>query len=366
MLLKVYYIRNVSGYVNKDVTEKTALFMTSMIEQIAKELGVSSATVSRALNDRPGVSGELRERILAKARELDYTPGVTARGLATSQTFSVGFFIREKPGIPAQSDPFYSEILHGVEQVAARTDYHITIGTLTDIIIARPADFRFVREKRIDAMILAGPDIPADFIMAMLKTQTPVILVDNRLSQTHVNCVNSDDEDGAYQAVRHLLGLGHKRIGALAGPANWHSTVQRLNGYRRALDEARLPLHVQHADRTTIDSGQEAMARLLERQPEITAVCAVNDSMAIGAIRAARAAGKGVPEDLSVTGFDDIAWATLNEPPLTTVHIPKQQMGKEVILRLIALLNEPDLLPSEIKVPVQLIERRSTARASAL
>jgi LacI family repressor for deo operon, udp, cdd, tsx, nupC, and nupG len=87
--------------------------------------------------------------------------------------------------------------------------------------------------------------------------------------------------------------------------------------------------------------------------------------MAIGAIRAARAAGKRVPEDLSVTGFDDIAWATLNEPPLTTVHIPKQQIGKEVILRLIALLNEPDLLPSEIKVPVQLIERRSTARASA-
>ena len=335
--------------------------MSSIIGEIAKELGISSASVSRALNDRPGVGDELRERILAKARELNYIPNVMARGLATSQTFSVGFFIREKPGLPAQSDPFYSEILHGAEQVTSRTDYQVTIATLTDGIVARPGEFRFVREKRIDAMILAGPDIPADFIMAMLQTRMPVLLVDNRLVNTPVNCVNSDNEGGAYQAARHLLSLGHRAIGALAGPPSWSSTAQRVNGYRRAMAESGLELHVVHVDRTTIESGEAAYRRLMSRHPDVTALVAINDAMAIGAIRAAKANGLRVPDDLSVVGFDDIAWATVSDPPLTTAHIPKQQMGKEAVLRLMSLLNDPELLPSEITVPVRLVERASTS-----
>lgn len=128
----------------------------SIVEDIAKALGVSNATVSRALNDRPGVGSALREQILDKAHELNYTPNMTARGLATAQTFSIGFFFHQKPGLPAQSDPFYAEILHSVQHVIARTHYHIAFEALTDDSLSRPADFRFVREKRIDAMIWPG------------------------------------------------------------------------------------------------------------------------------------------------------------------------------------------------------------------
>ena len=335
--------------------------MSGIINQIAKELGVSGATVSRALNDRPGVGDDLRERILLRAQELNYTPNLLARGLAKSQTYNVGFFIREKPGIPAQSDPFYAEILHGVEQIASRTNYQVTIATLTDAIVSKPSEFRFVREKRIDAMILAGPDIPSDFIMAMMQSGIPVLLVDNRLSFTPINCVNSDDEDGAYAALRHLLALGHTRIGAIAGPATWASSRRRVNGYNLAMIEVGHTLYVHHGDYTTITSGEQAFTTLMKHHPELTAICAINDSMAIGAIRAAKREGKRVPDDLSVVGFDDIPWAALNDPPLTTVHIPKQQMGKEVALRLMTVLSEPDLLPSEITVPVRLVERASTA-----
>ncbi len=338
--------------------------MPSVIERIARELDISTASVSRALNDRPGVGAELRERILAKARELNYTPSLTARGLATAQTFAIGFFVREKPGLPMHADPFYGEILLGVEQACANSDYHVIVATLTEDNLARPTDFRFVREQRMDGMILAGPDIPNDFIISMLQTEMPVVLIDNCLDYLSVSCVNSDDEQGAYVAARHLLEGGHRQIGVIAGPKRWASTMRRVRGYQRALQEAGLPLYAVHADQTTIESGQEAYRQLSAQHPGLTAICAVNDAMAIGAIRAARSSGRAVPADLSVVGFDNINWASLNDPPLTTVNIPKHQMGKEAANRLIALLNDPELQPAEIKVAVQFVERESSRALS--
>jgi LacI family transcriptional regulator len=336
--------------------------MPSIIEQIATDLKISSASVSRALNDRPGVGAELRERILARARELNYTPSVTARGLATSQTFSIGFFVREKPGLSTHTDPFYGEILHGAEQVCAQTDYHVTIGTLTDSILVSPSEFRFVRERRIDGMILAGPDIPNDFIVSMLQSGLPLVLVDNRLEYSPINCVNSDDENGAYLAACHLVDLGHQHIGVIAGPQRWASNARRINGYGRALADAGLPLNMVNVDRTTIDSGAEAYQQLIGKYPRITGICAVNDSMAIGAIRTSEKEGRRVPDDLSVIGFDDIGWAALNSPPLTTVSVPKRQMGKEAAHRLLALLSDPDSAPAEVVVSVQLVQRESSTR----
>ncbi|MBN2472019.1 MAG: LacI family DNA-binding transcriptional regulator [Anaerolineae bacterium] len=336
--------------------------MPSVIDEIAKALNISNASVSRALNDKPGVSAALRQRILDKAREFNYTPSATARGLATSQTFAIGFFMREKPGLTTYSDPFYGEILQGVVKASAETHYHVTVATLTDDMLARPDDFRFVRERRIDGMILAGPDIPNAFIIAMLQTELPVVLVDNCLGYSAINCVNSDDWRGAYMAVNHLIQHGHRHIGIITGPKNWASNARRINGYRQALDEADLPLNITHAACTTIDSGADAYTRLMALYPETTAICAVNDSMAIGAIRAARAAGKQVPTDLSVIGFDDIDWASFNDPPLTTINIPKLQMGQEAVNRLITLLGNDTLQPTELNISVQVVERASVQK----
>src|SRR5262249_1981376 len=141
--------------------------MPSIAEEIARSLNISTATVSRALNDRPGVAEELRARVLAKPQELNYAPTATARGLATAQTLAIGFFIHEKPGLSTYTDPFYGEILQGVEQGLSQTDYHVAIASLTDDVLANPASFRFTRERRVDGMILAGPDIPPNFILAM-------------------------------------------------------------------------------------------------------------------------------------------------------------------------------------------------------
>lgn len=334
--------------------------MPSIIEQIASELNISNASVSRALNDRPGVGKELRERILQRARDLNYTPSLTARALATSQTFSIGFFVHEKPNLSTQTDPFYGEILHGVEQTCAETDYHVAIATLTDANLASPSDFRFVRERRIDGMILAGPDIPNSFVMAMLQSDIPVVLVDNKLDHSAINCVNSDDEHGAYIAAKHLLNLGHRSIGLIAGPEHWASNARRVRGYVGALYEAGLAAPIIHEESTTIDSGKAAYYRLISQHPDLTAICAVNDSMAIGAIRAAQGEGYHIPQNLSVIGFDDIEWASHNSPSLTTINIPKHQMGKEAARRLLSLLDDPEVAPTEIIVSVQLVKRDST------
>ena len=334
--------------------------MPTIIEQIATELNISTASVSRALNDRPGVGAALRERILQRAQELNYTPSLTARGLATAQTFAVGFFVREKPGVSTQTDPFYGEILQGVEQALSQTDYHISVATLKDAILDAPRDFRFVRERRIDGMILAGPDIPTDFILAMLQTGFPVVLVDNRLDYIPVNCVNSDDETGAIMAAQHLIERGHRRIGVIAGPENWASNARRIRGYHHALHSAGLSLNIIHVDCTTIESGAVAYRKLINAHPDITGICAVNDSMAIGAIRTAQAEGKSIPGDLSIVGFDDIGWASLNNPPLTTISIPKRQIGKEAANRMMISLTDPDAQPTEVIVSVQLVQRAST------
>lgn len=334
--------------------------MPSIIDQIAAEFNVSGATVSRALNDRPGVSAALRERILARARELNFSPTLTARSLATSQTFNLGFFVREKQELGQRTDPFYSEILSGVEQFSAKTDYHVSFATLSHDILDAPHEFRFVRERRIDGMVLAGPDIPNDFILAMRQAELPLVLVDNELPFTQVNCVNSDDVNGGYLAAQHLIEKGHNSIGVITGPSSWASNARRVRGYRLALSEANLPFQCIQVERTTIDSGAAAFEKLAAGFPGVTAVCAVNDAMAIGAIRAAAKSGRRVPDDLAVVGFDDIDWAVLNDPPLTTVAIAKLQMGREAAQRLITIIQDPASQPVEIIVSVNLIERRSS------
>ena len=335
--------------------------MSSIIENIAKELNISIASVSRALNDRPGVGEELRARILEKAHQMNYAPSATARGLATSKTFALGFFVHEKPGLSAHNDPFYGQIMSGAEQALADSDYHLTYATIADNILNNPNHFRFTRQRRIDGMILAGPDISPGFVLAMSRLKIPVVLVDNLLEHSQVHSINSDDEGGAYQATRHLLELGHRKIGILSGPTYWPSNQRRVQGYWRALDEAGLPKPTMYVDLTTIESGYEAFEKLFAQGPDVTAICAVNDSMAIGAIRAARAHGLKTPDNLSIIGFDDIDWATHNDPSLTTVSIPKRQLGAEAARRLLALLADDDFAPTDLIISVHLIKRASTA-----
>ncbi len=335
--------------------------MPTIIDQIAETLGVSKASVSRALNDKPGVGADLRQRILELAQELDYVPTITARGLSTSRTFAVGFFIAEKEGISAFNDPFYGEILYGAEKALGQTMYHLIVATLNDEDYTTPGKFRFIRERRIDGMILAGPDIPREFILAMTQTNLPVILIDNRLEHSDTHSINADDFSGGQLAAEHLLNCGHREMAIIGGPEHFASTRLRIQGFQSVLLEHNLPPAsvYQHPRHTMIVNGAEAFRHIIRQVPGLTAIFASTDSLAIGAIKAANALQIQVPTDISIIGFDDTYLAQIVEPELTTIRIPKMLLGEESVTRLVALLNNPHLTPSQLSLQVQLVERHS-------
>lgn len=327
-------------------------------KEIAKHLGVSIATVSRALNDQPGVSPEVRERVLRFANETGYSPDIRARSLATSVTHTVAFVVHSAEH-SATEDPFYPVIMAGAEAYLSRHNYHILLVTADAQTMARPRAFSVVNQKRVDGLILAGPDISANFILGLVTADIPLVLVDNCLSQTAVNCVLNDDKGGAHSATRYLIEYGHTRIVFLSGPQEWVSNRDRMRGYQQAVQEAGLEPLILHTSETTIASGKKMILEALERWPDLTAVCAVNDAVAIGAIRSATRLGRSVPTDLSVIGFDDISWAAMNEPPLSTVHVFKRRMGELAAQHLLDHIRNPTSPPSKVVVSTKLSLRES-------
>jgi LacI family transcriptional regulator len=332
-------------------------------KKIAQKLGVSTATVSRTLNDLPGVSDDVRARILKAANELEYSPNLPARSLATSVTQTVAFVVHETNHI-ASEDPFYPVIMAGAQAFLAERNYHILLTTLDDRTMERPQAFSVVSQKRVDGLILAGPEISTPFVLAMQSAGIPVVLVDNCLSQTPINCVLNDDEGSAHQVTRHLLDHGHNRIVFLSGPQEWTSNRERARGYELALHEAGLEPYIIYGSRTTIETGQVMLREALDRWPDLTAVFGVNDSVAIGALRSASELGRRTPDDLAVFGFDDISWAALNQPPLSTVHVYKRRIGQLAAQCLLDSIVQPEAAPARTAVAAKLVLRASCGHAA--
>ena len=328
------------------------------IREIAEQLGVSSATVSRALNDRPGVSAELRDKILEAASQEGYAPNAYGRGLATSISQAVGFVVN-KASRTFWEDPFYPLIMAGAEEFLSDHGYHILVTTLDDQT-TRPEQLGLLGGgSLVDGLILAGPFIPASFITRLAGSGIPFVLVDNSLSQRPVNCVLSDDEGGEYEATRHLIEHGHQRIVFLSGPAEWASSRERGRGYRRAMEESDLEPRVLQGKETTLESGAALMRQVLDEWGDLTAVCAVNDSVAIGAMRAAGEMGRSTPRDLAVMGFDDINLAAIHQPSLSTMRVFKQRMGYLAADCLLANITDHSLPPSKTLVATELVRRES-------
>ena len=328
------------------------------LKAIADRVGVSVATVSRTLNDQPGVGSQVRDQILKVARELGYTPNLNARRLATSINQTVAFVVHQSLQA-ASTDPFYPVIMAGAEAHLSQHDYHILLATVDDYTLSHPEDFSIINKGLVDGLILAGPEIDASFILSLLSANYPVVLVDNMLTQTNVNCVLNDDAGGAYEATHHLIEHGYARIAFLSGPKDWVSNRERWRGFTQAMAKANLEPRVLYGKETTILSGEALMAEALERWPDLEAVCAANDSVAIGVIRAASRAGCRTPEDLAVVGYDDISWASLNQPPLTTVHVFKRRIGQLAAQSLLECIKSPDAPPAKVVVSTRLVLRQS-------
>jgi DNA-binding LacI/PurR family transcriptional regulator len=330
------------------------------IKDLAAQLGVSVATVSRALNDKPGVAPDLRQRVLALAAALEFTPNAAARSLNGARTGAIAFVFHPQP-FPATRDPFYYVIMHGVERALAQEGYHVILTTVGTQEERQANDLRVVREGRVDGLILAGPDLDPALILSVAQRPLPLVLVDNALARTPLDCVLSDNREGARAAVAHLRDHGHHHLAFVGGPSAWLSTRERQEGYEQALVDTPARSVLIHQDLTTLATGLDAGRLLFATSPHPTAVFAVNDAMALGVIRAARAAGLRVPEDVAVIGFDDIHGAETADPPLTTVHIAKERMGELAARLLLERIRtaDPPQPPSRIIVGTKLVIRAS-------
>ena len=331
--------------------------MTPTLAKIADAAGVSVSTVSRALHDNGHpVKDETRQRILLLATEMGYEPNLVARGLRKQRTFTVGVIVDKI------SSPFAAAAVQGLQTTLKQAGYSISMVNANrepDILVEAIKDFY---RRRVDGIILLNSWLHPynDAFLASLKRK-PFVFINRIIEEVRPKCVSPHDRLGAQMAVNHLADLGHTRIGYINGLATWIEAQNRLVGYQdvvraRGLDnDANL---VQQGD-WGVESGYHAAQTLLALNEPPTAIFASNDLMALGAIHATQDAGRRVPGDIAIVGYDDRDFAGWVRPALTTVRMPSYEMGQAAAKLLLNQIDEKDVSLNATTVPGQLIVRQS-------
>lgn len=333
--------------------------MRVSIKDIAKAAGVSHSTVSRALSDSSLVKAETKARIQRLAQEMGYTPDAIARSLVTKRTATIGLVVT------TIADPFIAEVAQGVEETALDNGYSVILCDCNAEPERELASVRTLQEKRVDAIIVTSSRVGNLYVPLLEELGVPIVLVNNQHEGSYVYSVRIDNLAGGRLAGEYLLSLGHRHITYIAGPSGAHSSLERLEGCRSALQERGLDISDEWvvAGNGCTDGGQAGANSLLQRSSRPTAIFCYNDMTAIGALRAIRSAGLQVPGDLSLVGYDDIAFAALVDPPLTTVAQAKYTLGQRAMDMALNLLNGHEETDDIVLTPY-LVERASCAPAS--
>lgn len=325
---------------------------------VAKLAGVSHQTVSRVLHDSPHVRGDTRERVLAAIRQLDYRPSSTARALVTgrSKTLGVVSFDTTLYG-PAST-------LLGIERAAHDSGYGVSIQSLRSLNRGTVlAAIQELRDQGVDGVAVIAPIQAGVEALRHVRSDFPVVAVEAGPNAS-VPIATVDQAAGAAAATRHLLSLGHETVWHLAGPSDWKEAELRVEGWKSALQASGRKVPPPLRGDWTARSGYEIGQHLLEI-PELTAVFVANDQMALGFLRRLNEAGKSVPRDLSIVGFDDIPEAAYFTPPLTTVRQDFAELGRRCLHILLARI-EGDENPTRVIVAPELVVRESTSAARTI
>lgn len=326
------------------------------IKDVAALAGISYTTVSHVVNKTRPVSEEVRIKVEAAIKTLDYVPSAVARSLKAKTTATIGLLV------PNSLNPYFAELARGIEDYCERNGYCVILCNSDDNPDKQRSYLRVLLEKRIDGLIVASAGGDSGLAQGLKGVRTPMVFVDRGLDAVDADLVRIDHEYGAYLATRHLLELGHRDIATISGPENTSVAQMRLAGYRRALKEAGVevsPGRMLESDFTST-GGYSAATVLLESNPP-SAIFAANDMIGIGVLRAAAERNIRVPSELSVIGFDDIQMSRYVYPSLTTVGQSILQLGEmaaEVLLRRIAT---PDLMTDQRIVTPSIVIRESTA-----
>jgi LacI family transcriptional regulator len=321
------------------------------MSDVAREVGVSTMTVSRVINDKGDVSPATRHRVLEAIERLGYRPSSIARSLATRHTGTLGLVI------PDVSNPFFAEVARGVEQVAYAEGYNVFLCN-TDEDPERELDvLGSLEEKRVDGVVLCSSRLDSASLRLVIESHAAVILVNRRIGDAGpgVGVVRVDDMTGGRLTTAHLLDRGHRAIGFLSGPPGSHSGQLRLQGYRETMLDA--GLEVDDAwlvgCAPVAEAGRAAASRLLGKAPELTALLCYNDLVAVGVLQACVENAYRVPRDLAVVGFDDIPLAALVTPSLTTCRVPRHDLGMRAVELLLDRIRGNGAEPSDRDIVLQ-------------
>jgi LacI family transcriptional regulator len=332
------------------------------LEDIGRMAGVSRSTVSRVVNGETSVRPEVRERVEAVIRETGYSPNAAARSLVSNRTGVIGLVIPSRVHSLFE-DPYFARLIQGVTLGSNQA------GVTLSLFVAQTEDDerelypRVVESGFLDGVIITATRMGDPLVARMASRQIPLVMV-GRPDLAEVSYVDVDNRDGARQAARHLVGIGASRIGMIGAPTNTTAGTDRLEGFVAELDEHGRELEPDLLVEGDFSepSGHAAMHVLVERG--VDAVFAASDTMALGALRAAHDLGVDVPGDVAVVGFDGFGGSQRSLPPLTTIEQPVSDTAGRAVELLLALVSGVQTSPTSVVLPVQLIERQSTARSS--
>ncbi|NLW47103.1 MAG: LacI family transcriptional regulator [Firmicutes bacterium] len=326
------------------------------IKDIAKKAGVAPSVVSRALNNKYGVKSSTKELILKLAKEMNYYPNTAARSLVTRKTGTIGIMMADI------SEPYYSQIIKGMEFIANQTGYTLLFSNSYESLEHNRVLNKMINAERVEGLVIVGSNIQEKkFSITLFEQEIPFVLVERNFSDSRVNCITVDNIKGAYLATKYLTEKGHRNIAHIAGNLCNQVTLDRIEGYKKALHEA----NINYSDELVLsgnyvcEGGYEIMKKILKNQPQCTAVFASSDSMAFGALQAITEAGRSVPDDIAVIGFDNLEFSGLTNPPLTTVNQPRYEMGQKSMELLVDLLRNQTENGVKICLNPELVIRRS-------
>jgi DNA-binding LacI/PurR family transcriptional regulator len=322
---------------------------------VARLAGVSHQTVSRVVHDNPNVSGDTRERVLAAIKQLNYRPNSMARALVTGRTKTLG--------VISSDTTFYgpASTLFGIERAAHDAGYAVIVSSLRSVNRGLVLEaVQRLRDQGVDGVAVIAPLRAGADALRHLKSDIPVVALEAGQNAS-IPVATVDQRAGAAAATRHLLSLGHKTVWHLAGPADWQEAEERIVGWKSALEAAGAAVPPPLRGDWSPRSGYEAGAQLL-KTPNLTALFVGNDQMALGVLRRFHEAGREIPRDLSLVGFDDIPEAAYFTPPLTTVRQDFAELGKRCLELLLARIEGADQTV-RLVVPPELVVRESTAAA---
>lgn len=328
------------------------------IYDVAQRAGVSAATVSRVLNGQRNVDAPMAARVREAAAELDYRTNAVARNLRRASTTLWAAIVSDV------ENPFFTSLVRGIEDVAQAAGYSVVLCNSDEDPDKEAAYVAAVLAEQM-AGVLISPSGRMDTLQTLQACRTPTVLIDRSIQGLTVDAVLVDNEHGAAEATRHLLNGGYRRIACVTGPRRISTAVDRLAGYRRALREAGLPISrdlIRNADFREV-GGYQAMTSLLEGDARPDAVFAANNLMAVGVLKSLAAHGKRVPQDIAVVGFDEIPWADLVRPSITTVAQPTYELGQAGATLLLDRIKAPHRPPSLVTLQTQLRIRGSSLPA---